>query len=72
MAAAGVRLRLTVTEDRYHLVKRMLAAAGNRVEALHRISIGGFVLPASLAVGKWMWLETAELELLAADKVSTF
>jgi 16S rRNA pseudouridine516 synthase len=65
-------LRLTVTEGRYHLVKRMLAAAGNRVEALHRISIGGFVLPASLEVGKWMWLEAAELELLAADKVSTF
>ncbi|NMQ26571.1 pseudouridine synthase [Candidatus Accumulibacter phosphatis] len=65
-------LCLTVTEGRYHLVKRMLAAAGNRVEALHRISIGGFVLPASLEVGKWMWLEAPELELLAADKVSTF
>lgn len=46
-AAACVRLgerqlRLTVTLGRYHLVKRMLAAAGNRVEALQRVEIGGF------------------------------
>ncbi|EXI77437.1 MAG: Ribosomal small subunit pseudouridine synthase A [Candidatus Accumulibacter appositus] len=65
-------LRLTVTEGRYHLVKRMLAAAGNRVEALHRISIGGFALPAALEEGQWMWLEEAELALLAAEKASAF
>jgi len=65
-------LRLTVTQGRYHLVKRMLAAAGNRVEALHRTSIGGFSLPASLEVGRWMWLEAAELALLAADKGGSF
>lgn len=64
------RLRLTVTQGRYHLVRRMVAASGNRVEALHRISIGGFGLPASLAAGQWMWLEAAELAQLAADKVS--
>jgi len=65
-------LRLTVTQGRYHLVKRMLAAAGNRVEALHRTSIGGFSLPATLEVGRWMWLEAAELALLAADKGGSF
>ena len=59
------RLRLTVTEGKYHLVKRMIAAAGNRVEALHRIAVGGFSLPLSLPVGHWMWLESPELELLA-------
>lgn len=71
IAAAGCErveehlIRLTVTEGKYHLVKRMVAAAGNRVEALHRVSVGGFVLPASLPVGEWMWLEAADLELLA-------
>ncbi|KAF4516720.1 hypothetical protein B566_EDAN003471 [Ephemera danica] len=39
-AAAGIAgenlLRLTLTEGKYHQVKRMVAAAGNRVEALHR------------------------------------
>ena len=60
------RLQLTVTQGRYHLVKRMVAAAGNRVEELHRSNIGGFSLPASLAVGQWMWLEAPELAMLAA------
>ncbi len=60
------RLRLTVTLGKYHLVKRMLAAAGNRVEALHRVAIGGFVLPQTLAAGCWMWLEAPELALLGA------
>ncbi len=69
-AAACVRLnerclQLTVTQGRYHLVKRMVAAAGNRVEALHRASIGGLRLPESLAAGKWMWLEAPELALVA-------
>ncbi len=58
-------IRLTVTEGKYHLVKRMIAAAGNRVDALHRVSIGGFELPAALPVGEWMWLEADDLARLA-------
>jgi 16S rRNA pseudouridine516 synthase len=50
-------LRLTVTEGKYHLVKRMIGAAGNRVEALHRISVGRFVLPDGLPSGEWTLLE---------------
>lgn len=69
-AAACVRLgerqmRLTVTLGKYHLVKRMVAAAGNRVEALHRSAIGDFALPTDLAAGKWKWLEAADLAQLA-------
>lgn len=59
-------MRLTVTEGKYHLVKRMIAAASNRVEALHRVSIGGFELPPSLLPGQWTWLEEADLERLAS------
>jgi 16S rRNA pseudouridine516 synthase len=50
-------LRLTVTEGKYHLVKRMIGAAGNRVEALHRVSVGSFVLPDNLLPGEWTLLE---------------
>jgi 16S rRNA pseudouridine516 synthase len=62
------RLRLTVTLGKYHLVKRMVAAVGNRVEALHRSAVGGFTLPATLSAGEWMWLEAAELALLARSE----
>lgn len=57
-------LRLTLGEGRYHQVKRMVAAAGNRVEALARIAIGGLVLPDDLAVGAWRWLTEVDLERL--------
>jgi 16S rRNA pseudouridine516 synthase len=58
-------LRLTVTEGKYHQVKRMVAAAGNRVEALHRSQVGGLKLPEDLPVGEWRWLESADLARLA-------
>ena len=58
------RLDLTLTEGKYHQVKRMLAAVGNRVEALHRVSIGGVALPADLAPGQWRWLTEDDLALL--------
>lgn len=55
-------LRLTLTEGKYHQVKRMVAAVGNRVTALHRSAIGGLVLPADLAPGQWRWLRSDELQ----------
>jgi 16S rRNA pseudouridine516 synthase len=59
-------LRLTITEGKYHQVKRMVAAVGNRVEHLHRSRIGGLVLPPDLASGQWRWLGEGDLELLRA------
>jgi len=61
-----LHLRLTLTEGKYHQVKRMLAAVGNRVEALHRSRIGIVALPADLAPGQWRWLEAAEVAALRA------
>lgn len=55
------RLRLTLTEGKYHQVKRMVAAVSNRVEALHRSEIGGLRLPDDLAPGQWRWLNEADL-----------
>jgi 16S rRNA pseudouridine516 synthase len=49
-------LRLTLTEGRYHQVKRMVAAAGNHVLALHRTRFGALLLPETLAPGRWQWL----------------
>jgi 16S rRNA pseudouridine516 synthase len=54
-------IRLSLTEGKYHQVKRMLAAAGNRVEALKRIAIGGLRLPPDLPEGGWRWLAEDEL-----------
>lgn len=53
------QLRLTLTEGRYHQVKRMVAAAGNRVQALHRSAFGAWTLPADLAPGAWRWADPA-------------
>ena len=61
-------LVLTLTEGKYHQVKRMLAAAGNRVESLHRSRIGGLVLPSDLAPGQWRWLSQADLAALKPGK----
>lgn len=57
-------LQLTLGEGKYHQVKRMVAAAGNRVEALKRIAIGGLALPDALPEGQWRWLTPADLESL--------
>jgi 16S rRNA pseudouridine516 synthase len=55
---------LTLTEGKYHQVKRMVAAVGNRVHALHRSRIGALALPADLAAGQWRWLRGSDLALL--------
>jgi 16S rRNA pseudouridine516 synthase len=59
------QLAMTIVEGRYHQVKRMLAAVGNHVAALHRSSIGSYSMPADLKEGEWRWLYPAELTLLA-------
>jgi len=59
------RLRLTLTEGKYHQVKRMIAAVGNRVERLHRSRIGRLELPPDLLPGQWRWLSAADLAALA-------
>ena len=55
-------LRLTLTEGKYHQVKRMVAAIGNRVEALHRSAFGGLTLDAGPEPGAWRWVGTTERE----------
>jgi len=64
-------LRLTITGGRYHQVKRMVAAVGNRVDALHRCSFGPLHLGADLPPGHWRWLEAAETASLSAPARAT-
>lgn len=52
-ALAERTLRLTITEGRYHQVRRMLAAVGNHVVALHRTGVGELSLPQELGPGAW-------------------
>ena len=54
------RARISVTEGRYHQVRRMFAAAGNRVEHLHRPSMGNLHL-GDLTPGSWRLLTLAEM-----------
>ncbi len=63
---SDTQARLTVTEGRYHMVRRMFAAVGNHVEALHRERVGDLSLPDDLAPGDWQRLEPAEIERLFA------
>ena len=53
--------RLSLMEGRYHQVKRMFHRVGNRVVKLHRESIGGITLPATLAPGDWRHLTAEEI-----------
>ena len=55
-ATGELTLRLTLTEGKYHQVKRMVAAVGNRVEALARSAFGSVRLD-GLAPGEWRWVD---------------
>jgi 16S rRNA pseudouridine516 synthase len=54
-------MQLTLTEGKYHQVKRMLAATGHKVIQLHRSRIGNLVLSDDLRPGQWRWLSADEL-----------
>ncbi len=68
-------------EGKYHQVKRMLAALGNHVEHLHRVCIGGMILPPELPLGGCLevlhndverLLKVYDLAVLSAQIVSEF
>ena len=61
-------LKLTLLEGKYHQAKRMVAAVGNRVEALHRHSMGNFTLPPDLSPGEWRWMTAQEIADLRAEQ----
>ena len=58
-------VRLTITEGRYHQVRRMFAAVGNHVDALHRSRIGALDL-GDLPAGQWRRLEARDVDAIFA------
>lgn len=56
--------RVTLTEGRYHQVKRMFAAIGNKVVALHRERIGGIELDEMLEPGEYRFLSDDEVNAI--------
>lgn len=58
--------RLTIQEGKYHQVKRMFAAVGNHVTALHRERIGPLALDADLEPGESRYLTEAEVAVLGS------
>jgi 16S rRNA pseudouridine516 synthase len=63
------RAFVTITEGRYHQVRRMFAAVGNHVTALHRDRVGGLALPDDLKAGEFRLLGEADLALILEARV---
>lgn len=60
---------VTLNEGRYHQVRRMFAALGNHVDALHRDRVGGLDLPADLEPGAYRVLDEAGItSIFAAER----
>lgn len=60
-------IHLTITEGKFHQVKRMLQAVDNRVIFLKRVAMNGLWLPDSLPAGHYRELTEDELSLLKAS-----
>ena len=59
---------ITLTEGKYHQIKRMLISLENKITYLERISFGPLELDTSLARGEWRYLSEEEIELLKQHK----
>lgn len=57
-------IKVTITEGRYHQIKRMFKAVGMEVLYLKRLTMGGLVLDDSLAVGEYRKLTEQEVQML--------
>jgi 16S rRNA pseudouridine516 synthase len=57
----GLQVLICLHEGKYHQVKRMFAAVDNHVENLHRIGMGGLLLPPDLPEGAWFVLMDKDL-----------
>ena len=59
---------ITLTEGKYHQIKRMLEAIDNKITYLERITFGNLVLDKSLERGEWRYLTEEEIVGLRADR----
>ena len=61
---SSTRGKITVYEGKFHQIKRMFGAIGNKITYLERISFGGIPLDASLSRGEWRELDDTEIKTL--------
>src|SRR5207237_221566 len=64
--ASATTAYLTITEGRYHQVRRMFAAVGNHVISLHRERVGALDLPGDLEPGQYRIASAKELSAILA------
>lgn len=64
----GNKVAVTISEGRYHQIKRMFAACGFHVVTLHRISIAGITLDADLEPGQYRTLTDAEVSSIGSQE----
>jgi 16S rRNA pseudouridine516 synthase len=71
--ASGARSEIfvTITEGKFHQVKRMFHAVGKEVLSLKRISMGSLSLPDDMKAGEYRELTLEEVELLKNDALNT-
>ena len=55
---------ITISEGKYHEIKRMFGVVGLGVNSLHRVSIGGLKLPEGLKTGECVEIGQDELNLI--------
>ncbi len=63
----GFFVLVRLHEGKYHQVKRMFAALGNHVQHLHRVAVGGLLLPPALPLGGYMEIVHKDVETLLKD-----
>lgn len=59
---------ITLTEGKYHQIKRMLESVGNKITYLERVTFGELLLDASLERGAWRYLTDNEINSLLSQK----
>ncbi len=65
---SATAVRLTISEGRYHQVKRMFAALGNHVSALHRERTDNIILDTQLAAGEYRPLTREEIATISTPR----
>ena len=62
---------ITISEGRYHQIKRMFEAVGNKITSLERITFGPLTLDPSLSRGEWRFLTQNEITELQKHNRNT-
>ncbi len=65
---SGNKAEITIYEGKYHQIKRMFGTVGLGVNELHRISVGGLVLPSDLPFGECIELDNNKIKTVFLEK----